>query len=307
MYSKMYRSNKQYKVMRLKKIILVILVFMVAITGIKYYGKRTLMKSFYNNGNVKKDEVVTNEDKKDNNEQVNNEVKYIDSDIESQLKELSKNNSKVKTILKNINEYPTDILNLLIKNPETVDFVLNYPSKKDEKEDSVVISKQYVNGVPNFKQWDQRWGYERYGDKILALSGCGPTSLSMVVMGLTGDTSATPAVIAKYSESKGYYVNGKGTSWELITKGCQKYGVTSKEVPLSEESMVKALEEDKLIICSMAPGDFTSEGHFIVIREYENGKFIVNDPNSIKLSQKKWSYDELKGQINNLWSFSASK
>lgn len=302
MYSKVYKRNKRYKVIRLKKIILIVVFFLVAITGIKFYDKKVLMSSFYNNANVKNNEEV-----KTDKEETSNDVKYIDTDIESQLQQLCKKDSRVKTILKNINEYPTDILNLLIKNPETIDFVLGYPSKKDIREDAVITSKQYVNGVPNFKQWDQRWGYENYGDKILALSGCGPTSLSMVVIALTGNTSATPSTIAKYSESKGYYVNGKGTSWELITKGCQNYGLTSKEVPLSEKSMVKELEENKLIICSMAPGDFTSEGHFIVIRDYENGKFVVNDPNSIKLSSKSWSYEELQGQINNLWSFSASK
>ena len=57
------------------------------------------------------------------------------------------------------------------------------------------------------------------------------------------------------------------------------------------------------IIASMAPGNFTDAGHFIVIVGYENGEFLVNDPNSLINSEKKWSYETLRGQIKNMWSY----
>jgi hypothetical protein len=34
---------------------------------------------------------------------------------------------------------------------------------------------------------------------------------------------------------------------------------------------------------------------------YENGMIRVNDPNSIANSQKLWSYEQIEGQIRNLW------
>ena len=52
----------------------------------------------------------------------------------------------------------------------------------------------------------------------------------------------------------------------------------------------------------MGPGDFTTTGHFIVLVGYENGKIKVNDPNSIKNSEKEWTYEQIKDQIRNLWA-----
>ena len=59
---------------------------------------------------------------------------------------------------------------------------------------------------------------------------------------------------------------------------------------------VKNLENGKVIICSVAPGDFTYRGHYIVIAGYKDGKFKVNDPNSYKNSEKGWTYQELAGR-----------
>ena len=39
--------------------------------------------------------------------------------------------------------------------------------------------------MPLLLQWDERWGYRYYGDQMMAINGCGPTCLSMVVSYLT--------------------------------------------------------------------------------------------------------------------------
>ena len=54
----------------------------------------------------------------------------------------------------------------------------------------------------------------------------------------------------------------------------------------------------------MGPGDFTSSGHYIVLTGVEDGSFRVNDPNSRLRSQRLWSYEELEGQIRNIWAIS---
>ena len=53
----------------------------------------------------------------------------------------------------------------------------------------------------------------------------------------------------------------------------------------------------------MLPGDFTTEGHFIVLAgRAENGEYLVRDPNSVSRSDKTWTYERLAGQIAALWS-----
>ena len=72
-------------------------------------------------------------------------------------------------------------------------------------------------------------------------------------------------------------------------------------MPLSESAMKQALDQGSVIISSMRPGDFTTTGHFILIRGYDEKGFLVNDPNSRKNSEKQWDYETLSGQIKGLW------
>lgn len=51
----------------------------------------------------------------------------------------------------------------------------------------------------------------------------------------------------------------------------------------------------------MNKGYFTLFGHILVIDSYKNGRFVINDPNSMKNSEKSWSYNSIKDQIANIW------
>ena len=92
-----------------------------------------------------------------------------------------------------------------------------------------------------------------------------------------------------------------------MTYGCQEFGVTGTMLGLDENAMANTLSYGNPIICSMGPGDFTDNGHFIVLTGYENGMFHVNDPNSKIRSEKTWSYEELKNQIVNMWWYSLNE
>ena len=166
------------------------------------------------------------------------------------------------------------------------------------------ISKDMTGGVPRLYQTDSRWKDKQYGTNVMEINGCGPTCLSMVYCGLTGDTKWNPYAVAKMSEKKGYYVPGVGTSWDLMTDGAEWLGLCGEQLGLSENVIRKTLESGCPIICAMGPGDFTSEGHFIVLTGVdETGRIIVNDPNSKELSKKTWELKRLMGQMKNLWSY----
>lgn len=225
--------------------------------------------------------------------------------LTARLEKLAPELPQVKTILKNIEAYPVPLLELLLRNPETADFVKNYPKEWDRKP-AETVEEAKKGTFPLLNQWDPRWGYAVYGDGPMALTGCGPTVLSMVVCGLTGDDSATPYAIAAYAEKAGYYVDGAGSSWDLMSAGCQQFGLSSRELPLSRSSMVNTLDQGQPIICSVGPGDFTTSGHFILLTGIEDGAFRVNDPNFKVNSEKLWDYDTLAPQICNLWAYSVA-
>ena len=199
------------------------------------------------------------------------------------------------------NEWPDNLIELLDKNPETKDFVLNYPLKKDKNFE--INLREYKNSkkVPLFMQWDERWGYVQYAGDLMGLTGCGPTCLSMVSIYLLNDDKYTPKYVAEFAERNGYSVSGNGSSWTLISEGGRELGLDITEIPLDENRIIRNLEVGNPIICIMGPGDFTTSGHFIVMTEYVDGKIKVNDPNSKTRSEKLWNLSSIKHQIRNLW------
>lgn len=167
------------------------------------------------------------------------------------------------------------------------------------------ISRDLDGGIPLFLQSDKRWADKKYGSSDMEISGCGPTCLSMVYCGLTGDTKWDPYAVAKMAEKEGYYVKGVGTSWELMTCGAEEMGLIGEALTFDEMHIRDALENGKPVICAMGPGDFTTEGHFIVLADVaEDGRIIVNDPNSLENSERSWELSRLMGQMKNLWVYS---
>ena len=202
-----------------------------------------------------------------------------------------------------LDDYPQEMIDLYEKNPETKDFVLEYPMKKDTVQEINLGEYASADEVPLLMQWDQRWGYKEYAGAPMGLSGCGPTCLSMVTIYLTGDTSKNPVWMADFATEHGYAVDGVGSDWSLMSRGGMELGLDVTEIPADRERVENNLSVGNPIIAIMGPGDFTSDGHFIVLTGMEDGKWTVNDPNSRKNSEKDWDPDTVLGQARDLWVF----
>lgn len=197
--------------------------------------------------------------------------------------------------------YPESLILLLERNPETEQFVMEYPLKKNENVNVDMSAYRENDSVPLFLQWDQQWGYIEYGSDVAGLTACGPVCLSMAAWYLTEDEAYSPDKMIEFASNNGYYSPGNGSSWTLISEGGVKLGFDVTEIPLVKSRIIKNLEVNNPIICAMGPGDFTSTGHYIVMTGYENGMIKINDPNSIANSEKLWKYEDIEGQIRNLW------
>lgn len=227
-------------------------------------------------------------------------------DVFEDLLALYETHPEIDFVLYNVEEYPKDLLQLLAGNAETLDFVKAYPDNAGKTKAGKIKKSEIKNGkIPLFLQWDERWGYLDYGGGMIALNGCGPTCLSMVVVGLTGNREYTPKAIADYSMENNYYVGDTGTAWALMSRGSTYFGVTPREIGLDKDAITAQLEAGYPVICSVKPGDFTTQGHYIVLTGVtKKGKWKVNDPNSIANSKKNWDPDRVLSQIQALWAFS---
>lgn len=225
-----------------------------------------------------------------------------DAQLEEALALLAMQDENAAAVYAAREQYPEELLAAFLGNPEMADFVTGYPTA--EKKASGGFSQEELEAEdPLLLQWDARWGYAPYGESNIGIAGCAPTCLSMVILSLTGDTEATPDKLGEYSMNNGHYVEGIGTAWTLMSAAGGEYGLTVRELGLSEEEIRACLDAGGLVILSMRPGDFTTTGHFIVVKGYDAGGFYVNDPNSRERSGMQWSYEKLKYQIKNIWGF----
>lgn len=201
--------------------------------------------------------------------------------------------------------YPEDLRVLFAKNKEARKFVLSYFFEKDKEH--IIDLSEYANSetVPHFLQWDVRWGFMDYGGECVAVAGCGPVCLSMVGYYLTKDQETfAPDKVVEFALDGGYCIEDVGTAWALMSDGAEELGLTVETLSLDEQNIIDSVENGRPVILIMGPGVFTSIGHFIVVHGYENGKFLINDPNSNIRTEKSWSYSEFSDQILNLWSYS---
>lgn len=202
-------------------------------------------------------------------------------------------------------EYPASLLDFVERYPEAEPFLLGYAEKKDLHEEIDLSGEVTKGDIPLFLQWDPRWGYEIYGSDMMGITGCGPTCLSMVICGLSGQTDWNPYEVAQMAQEKGYYVKGVGSSWDLMSKGAKRLGLKVHEISLDKAEIEDAFTAGRVMICSVKPGDFTDAGHFIVLSGMEeDGSIAVRDPNSRINSEKTWDIDTLLSQIKGIWSYS---
>ena len=294
----MARKKKRRMKKKVRNVLVSVLIALLLYWFIGPYIQSLKTKELIQVENIKKEDT-----KKQLNYDDVSSLQYITTTMEERLESLKQQDERINKILENQKEYPIDLLDMLSKNIGMLDFVLDFPYQKGKVENNKVEEAQ-KGIVPLLLQWDKRWGYASYGDSYIAINGCAPTALAMVLIGLTGKKDITPYNIAKYASENGYYIDGSGTSWDLMTKGSEHFGFQGKVLTLSKSVIYQALESGRFIICSMRKGDFTTTGHFIVLSGIQEGKIKVNDPNSVERSSILWEYERIQGQIKNLWVFS---
>ena len=181
--------------------------------------------------------------------------------------------------------------------PDTIEFVYNMNHNITDFPKTPGQSVDLGRKTPYYLQWDNRWAYDELGLKNIGISGCGPTSTAMVLARIKDDPSITPDKIAKDAKN---YMSSEGISWTFFSDEAKKYNLNSKDIPIDEKEMIEALKKGPLIV-SVSRGYFTLFGHIFVIDSYENGKFLVNDPNSVKNTMRPWTFEEISDQIAHIW------
>ena len=132
--------------------------------------------------------------------------------------------------------------------------------------------------------------------KSASTSGCGATSMCMVIHYLTGNTEPTPYSLFKWAYDNGYY-KGDGLGHEAVSALGKLCGVEGKWIGKNGSKIVEALKSGHPIIAHMGPGIFTRQGHYIVLKGVtDDGKILVNDPNSKSRTGKAYPLSTILSQ-----------
>lgn len=119
-------------------------------------------------------------------------------------------------------------------------------------------------GGYTFPQYLQKNYDYAYGSSTIPRSGCGPTSLAMVLAGLMNNPGITPITVVQslesyYSSWRSYYEPGVGTIWGGMLNNdflAKHYGV--KATAVGTESGIQQVESGKVAIGSVS-------GHILAI------------------------------------------
>ena len=218
----------------------------------------------------------------------------LKKNIESWLGE----NPKAKWVYDNFDDLDNVDAYLAGNDEDTIEFVYNMNNGLTNFPYTPGQSVDLERKTPYFIQWDNRWAYNKLGNRNIGISGCGPTSMAMILSRLKKDNSITPDKIAKDAQN---YMGNEGISWNFFYDGAKKYDYKIEDVALNEEAMKKALGKGPLLV-SVNRGYFTLFGHISVIASYKDGKFIITDPNSLRNSKIEWTFDQISNQIVKIWS-----
>lgn len=157
--------------------------------------------------------------------------------------------------------------------------------------------------MPHLYQSDPLWAELPYGGGTVRANGCGPTSLAMVYVYLTGKTDLDPGAMAALADAHNYAPTG-ATEWAFMTEGAQLIGLQSKAIPATRSAITQALEAGRPVICTVDPGDFTNIGHYLVLKSIDDrGMVEVFDPNSPANSARRWGIQRIIDQTANCWAF----
>lgn len=166
-------------------------------------------------------------------------------------------------------------------------------------------SEWQAGTMPHLYQTDPAWASKPYAGSDVGTAACGPTCLAMVYVYLTGNTDLDPAGMAAFADEHNFAPTG-ATEWRFMTEGASMIGIRSTAISPTRASIASALEAGRPVICTVSPGDFTTTGHFIVLKSVdENGMVEVFDPNSPYNSAQRWPIARVLPQIDALWAFSA--
>ena len=135
-------------------------------------------------------------------------------------------------------------------------------------------------GLTYYSQIDNRWRNKRYSStgnasQTIGLSGCGPTSASMIVTACKG--AITPDVMSDLFVKYGYRSANNGTYWSAFRAIADEFDIGYSETTNFQRA-IELLRNNNYVVASVGNGLFTTGGHIIVLTGIDGDTIKIYDP-----------------------------
>ena len=193
------------------------------------------------------------------------------------------------------------LLELALDVPEAIDFVASYP-------DAEKVAQPYADAVtkgeaPQLWCWDARWGAVDYAGHPLAVSGSGPTVVSMAYMGLTGNNDKSPADIAQAVTEADYATGDSAMSADYLQGAAEDLGLTYASYVSNGDNLEQMLDSGTYLLIEAKAGTLTDMAHWVLlVSQNEDGTVQVYDPTSPDVSEHPWAPATLAASCDNLYA-----
>ena len=208
-------------------------------------------------------------------------------------------------IAEHANEYENQgLLELALDQPDAIGFVAAYP---DAEKSAQPYGEEVSKGtVPQLYCWDSRWGNVDYAGSPLALTGSGPTSLSMAYMALTGKNDRSPADFAQAIVEAEMASGESFMSGTFLSDSLGDFGLSCSTYTSNADNLTQVLEKDTCLLIEAQAGMLTDETHWIVVvTKNSDGSVQVYDPTSPEVSSRSWDPATIAGSTETIYALTA--
>ena len=226
----------------------------------------------------------------------------VGEDLTKRFADQLDQDEKLAKIAANADAYEdTGLLELALSQPAAIDFVAAYP--KAEKTAQPYDDEVTKGSVPQLYCWDERWGNVDYAGAPLALTGSGPTALSMACLALTGSADQTPAELAEAITSADAAEGDSGMSGTFLENSLGDLGISCSTYTSNADNLTQVLDTGTYLLVEAKAGTLTDAAHWVlVVTENADGSVVVYDPTSPEVSSRPWDPGTVAASCETLYA-----
>lgn len=230
----------------------------------------------------------------------------IPEDLTKRLASALDRNDKLAWVAEHADQFTdASLVELALAEPSAVDFVAAYPSAN--KSSSAFDSSVTKGTAPELYDWDSRWGNVNYADSALAVTGSGPTTLSMAYMGLTGSNDKTPADIAALVTQAQLASGESHMDASFVENHAADLGLVCKAYSPSADDLTSVLDAGTYIAIEAKAATLTDAAHWVLlVTQNEDGSVVVYDPTSTAVTAHPWDAATLAAACGRMYALTTA-